>query len=584
MGLGAKQLFFKIMRLLDWIVLLATIFGITAYGMWKSRKKSDLSGYFSGHTLPWYTISLSVISTQASAVTFLSAPGQAYTDGMRFVLFYLGLPLAMIFVSAVMLPRYYKLNILTAYEFLETKFDVRVRVLIAFFFLVQRSLAAGISIAAPAIVLSVMLGWNSYLINVLNGGLVMVYILWGGSVAISQTQKLQMLTILIGMAIAGYLVVALLPAGVTFRDAMHIAGEGGKFNTMNFEFKWEDKYNLWSGLIGGFFLQLAYFGTDQSQVGRYLSGSSITQSRLGLLFNGLFKIPMQFGILFIGAMLYAFYHFYEPPIFFNPQEVKKLASQADKSALADLQKRHTEAFRYRKQQAENLLASYKAQDESAKESSRKKFVEADQKFQAVKKSYIALIKKTDSKAQTNDTNYIFLTYVNTYMPMGMVGLLVAVILFASMSTTASELNALASTTTLDIYKRAVFSKETEAHYLKASKFFTFFWGVLAIIIAQFALNIGTLIEVVNMLGSWFYGTILGVFLLAFFSKNLSSTAVFYGAILSEFLVICLSEDCQFFGLTPQLKIAYLWLNMIGCIGVILLSYMFGLCLRVLKIR
>ncbi len=558
---------------LDWFVLLATVISIIGYGMWKSRKKKGLSDYFSGHTLPWYTISLSVISTQASAVTFLSVPGQAYTDGMRFVLFYLGLPLAMIFVSAVMLPRYYKLNILTAYEFLETRFDMKVRVLIASFFLMQRSLAAGISIAAPSIVLSVMLGWNSYLVNFLNGGVVVFYILWGGSTAISQTQKLQMLTILIGMALAGYLVVALLPAHVSFTDAMHIAGEGGKLNTMNFKFEWNDRYNIWSGLIGGFFLQLAYFGTDQSQVGRYITGSSITQSRLGLLFNGLFKIPMQFGILFIGAMLYAFYQFYQPPIFFNPEEVRNLTTIADKKALLDLQNKHTEAFNYRKDKAEALLKTYKVPNEAHKDIARKDFKEADAAFQNVKKDYVSLMKKSNPKANTSDTNYIFLTFVNRYMPVGMIGLLIAVILFASMSTTASELNALASTTTIDIYKRALFPNATEAHYLYVSKILTFAWGMIAIVIAQFSLQLGTLIEVVNMLGSWFYGTILGVFLLAFFSKNiLSSNAVFIAAIVSEILII--SIDFKFFGLFPNINIAYLWLNMIGCIGVIMLSYLF----------
>jgi len=558
------------MSFLDWFVLISTVVGITGYGMWKSRKQKGLSDYLSGHTQPWYTISLSVISTQASAVTFLSVPGQAYTDGMRFVLFYLGLPLAMIFVSAVMLPRYYKLNILTVYEFLETRFDMKVRVLIASFFLVQRSLAAGISIAAPTIVLSVMLGWNSYVVNVLNGGLVVFYILWGGSTAISQTQKLQMLTILIGMGIAGYLVVALLPSNISFSDAMHIAGEGGKLNTMNFEFKWDDKYNIWSGLIGGFFLQLAYFGTDQSQVGRYLTGSSITQSRLGLLFNGLFKIPMQFGILFIGAMLYAFYQFYQPPIFFNPEEVRNLVRVADKEALAVLQYQHKETFLYRKQQAERLLETYKATDIRAQKIASHNFREADKEFQSVKKTYIAFMKKSNPKANLNDTNYIFLTFVNKYMPIGLIGLLVAVILFASMSTTASELNALASTTTIDIYKRALFPNATDAHYLYTSKLLTLMWGIIAIIIAQYSLQLGTLIEVVNMLGSWFYGTILGVFLLAFFDKRLSSNAVFFAAIICEGLII--STDLKFFGFAPSLNVAYLWLNMIGCLGVIVLSY------------
>jgi uncharacterized sodium:solute symporter family permease YidK len=364
---------------------------------------------------------------------------------------------------------------------------------------------------------------------------------------------------------------------------MHIAGEGGKLNTMNFEFKWDDRYNIWSGLIGGFFLQLAYFGTDQSQVGRYITGSSLTQSRLGLLFNGLFKIPMQFGILFIGAMLYAFYQFYQPPIFFNPEEVRNVTKKVDKEQLVQIENKYNQAFAERKEKVQKLLETYKKQDKNAQQVASQQFKEADKKIQGVRKEYIGLIKKANPKAypkdkdKPEDINYIFLTFVNTYMPMGLVGLLIAVILFASMSTVASELNALASTTTVDIYKRALFPHASEEHYLTVSKYLTFFWGVLAIVVAQLSFNLGALIEVVNILGSWFYGAILGVFLLAFFSRGLSSNAVFMGAILGETLVICL--HFQFFGLFPELKIAYLWLNMIGCVGVVVLSYFFELCLR-----
>ena len=557
------------MHFLDWLVLLSTVIGITIYGMWKSRKEEKLADYFSGRTLPWYTISLSVISTQASAVTFLSAPGQSYGDGMRFVLFYLGLPLAMIFVCAFILPIYYKANIVTAYQYLEMRFDMKVRILIASFFLIQRSLAAGISIAAPAIVLSVILGWDSFTLNLLNGGLVLFYTVWGGSKAISQTQKLQMLTILIGMGIAGYLVVALMPSQVSFQDAIHLAGEGGKLNTMNFEFRWDDKYNFWSGIIGGFFLQLAYFGTDQSQVGRYLTGSSLTQSRLGLLFNGIFKIPMQFGILFIGVMLYVFYQFAMPPIFFNNSELEKLRRSPQKELLEKLEAQHQKAYQYRQEVAIKLLEAHKVKDEAKTKEIKIAYLEADKAMKVVKKDFIDLLKKHDKSANTNDTNYIFLSFVNKYLPVGLIGLLIAVILFASMSTTASELNALASTTTIDIYKRALFPSASEAHYLLTSKVLTIFWGVVAIIIAQFSLEVGTLIEVVNMLGSWFYGTILGVFLLAFFTKNVTSNAVFIAAIVVETLVICI--DFKFFGLFPKLNIAYLWLTPLGAILVIFLS-------------
>jgi solute:Na+ symporter, SSS family len=564
------------MQLLDWVVLIGTVFFITLYGVWKSRKKQGLENYFSDKSLPWYTISLSVISTQASAITFLSAPGQAYSDGMRFVLFYLGLPLAMIFVSAVMIPRYYQMNVVTAYQFLESRFDVRVRVLTAFFFLIQRSLAAGISIAAPAIVLSVVLGWDTFYINIFTGGLVLFYTTFGGSAAISQTQKLQMITILLGMGLAGYLVVALMPSDVSFQDAMLIAGKSDKLNTMNFDFKWDDRYNFWSGIIGGFFLQLAYFGTDQSQVGRYLSGSSVAQSRLGLLFNGIFKIPMQFGILFIGAMLFVFYQFNQPPLVFSltQNELNQIRQSEYADEFAQLEQQQKSSFQKRQEKAKKLITASHQKDASLIASAENEFQLAEKEFKETKSELIKILKKHNPQFISNDTNYIFLNFVMKYLPAGLIGLLIAVIFFAAMSTTASELNALASTTTVDIYKRTIVTHQSEAHYLKMSKWLTIFWGLIAIMIAQVAVELGTLIEVVNILGSWFYGTILGVFLLALFSTSVRASAVFFSAIISQILVIMI--DFKFFGLTellgfPFKGVAYLWLNMIGCLLVMVLS-------------
>ncbi len=570
------------MQLLDWLVLVGTTLFITIYGLWKIKKEETIDGYLrSDHNLSWFTIMLSVISTQASAVTFLSAPGQAYNDGMRFVLFYLGMPLAMIFISVFIIPVYYRLNVVTAYEFLESKFDVRVRSLAVFFFLIQRSLAAGISIAAPAIVFSVILDWNSYFTNIVIGGIVVIYTVWGGSDAISQTQKLQMIVILTGMSIAGYLVVALMPTEVGFSDAMRLAGKSGKLNTMDFSFDLNDKYTIWSGLIGGFFLQMAYFGTDQSQVGRYLGGSSMTQSRLGILLNGIFKIPMQFGILFIGAMLFVFYQFTQPPIFFNSVEVHNLSKSKYKTEYQALETRHTQNFEQKKQAAQAYMQALRVPEHEKNADFKEKFIQIEKKYhetettqKAIRTEFLYLLKKNDPDANLKDVNYIFLTFVNTFLPVGLIGLLIAVILFASMSTTASELNALASTAIVDIYKRSINTQASDKHYIKMSKIFTILWGVFAIIIAQLSLHLGTLIEVVNMLGSWFYGTILGIFLMAFFwSKHTSSSAVFWSAIITEITVIAM--DYQII----PIKVAFLWFNVIGCLMVVVLSLALRLVFR-----
>lgn len=585
------------MQTLDWIILSLTIIIIVVYGIWKSRGSRNIENYLKGEkSLPWYTISLSVIATQASAVTFLSVPGQAYVDGMRFVLFYLGLPLAMIVISAVIVPVYYRLRVFTAYEYLESRFDLKTRVLTAFFFLIQRGLAAGVSIAAPAIVLSVILGWNITYINLFIGGLVIVYTVTGGSKAVSQTQKLQMITILTGMGIAGYLVVQMMPQDVNFGDALFLAGQTGKFNTMDFSFDLDNKYTLWTGLLGGFFLQMAYFGTDQSQVGRYLGGTSLSQIRLGLLFNGIFKIPMQFFILFIGAMLFVFYQFQQPPIIFNNSELDKIHNSKYAEKFHTLEQKHQEVFVAKKAKAKALVEARHHADTKKIQEAKQAFQEADIKAKALRGEVAEMLQEIDKQdtqklvklseeerleqntnyINSKDSNYIFLTFVTNFLPAGLVGLLIAVILSASMSTTASELSALASTTLIDMYKRMIYTQGSQKHYLRMSKVLIVFWGILAIIFAQLASHLGTLIEAVNILGSLFYGTVLGVFLLALFFKKVASNATFYAAIIGEVLVILIY--LQVFGF----KVAYLWLNMIGCLLVIILAFIFTLLLKTQK--
>ncbi len=580
------------MAIIDWIVLFGSIFLIVFYGLWKSRNNQTVEDYLTGgHTLPWYTISLSVIATQASAVTFLSVPGQAYVDGMRFVLFYLGLPISMVVIAGVIAPIYYRLHIITAYEFLEKRFDVRTRVLTAFFFLIQRGLAAGVSIAAPAIVLSVILGVNIFWINLFIGTVVVLYTVTGGSRAVSQTQKLQMITILIGMCIAGYLVVALMPSGVSFDDAMFLAAQSDKFNTMDLSFDLNNRYTLWTGLLGGFFLQMAYFGTDQSQVGRYLGGTSLTQIRLGLLFNGIFKIPMQFGILFLGAMLFIFYQFQVPPLIFNTSIKTKIENSSYQQEYAQLEQTNKQLFETHQQEALALIEGRKqGKSKEVLAVQKQNYLKSHEEARLLRAKTAQLIQKAEGKNPSRDfkqnldymnnldANYIFITFVMKYLPVGLVGLLIAAILMASMSTTASELNALASTSVIDMYKRIFRPNETEHHYMQISKLFTLFWGVLAIGFAQLASQLGTLIEAVNILGSLFYGTILGIFVLAFALKWVNARAVFLSGIVGEVLVIL--TYLEFFGF----KVAYLWLNMLGCILVLSLALLFHFLFAVLNVK
>lgn len=552
------------MSTIDWIVLVSTLAAIVLYGMWKSRGQKNIQGYLLGdQSLPWYHVMFSVMATQASAITFLSAPGQAYTDGMGFVQYYFGLPLAMIVICIVFLPIFHRLKVYTAYEYLENRFDVKTRALTAFLFLIQRGLAAGLTIYAPALILSSLLGWNIYLTNIFMGGLVITYTVAGGTKAVSYTQLQQMAVILFGMFIAGYLIVELLPEGVGFSEALSIAGESGKMNVISTKFDLNDKYNIWSGIIGGFFLALAYFGTDQSQVGRYLSGKSISQSRTGLLLNGMVKIPMQFFILLIGILLFSFYQFNERPLFFNPVAVEKVMKSEYANEFGHLQ------LEYNQRNSENSGNYIKLIDDNTSETEKEELKERvnhhESEMKNIRQEAINIIKKADPHADTNDTNYIFLNFVIHYLPIGIIGLLIAVIFSASWSSTASELNALASTSIIDFYKRFAKKEHSEKHYLRASKWATVLWGGFAILVAMFANKLGSLIEAVNILGSLFYGTILGIFLTAFFLKTVKGNAVFMAALLAEALVI----SFYLFDLT-----AFLWLNLIGCVLVMIFSILF----------
>lgn len=552
------------MRNLDWVVLIGSLLLIVVYGIWRSRGSKDMKGYLlSNNDMKWYTIAFSIMATQASAITFLSTPGQAYIDGMRFVQFYLGLPVAMVILSVTAVPLYHKLKVYTAYEYLESKFDLKTRALAAFLFLIQRGLAAGLTIYAPSIILSILLGWNIYLTNLVIGGVVIVYTTSGGSKAVGWTQFHQMIIITIGMLAALYMIIHLLPANVSFFDSVKVAGKLGKLNAIDFSFDLDNKYSFWSGIIGGLFLQLSYFGTDQSQVQRYLTGESVKQSRLGLLFNGIVKIPMQFGILFIGAMLFVFYQFVAPPLFFNPVETAKVKSGVHAEAYQKLESDYHRVFEQKKGRLNELVTSLHNDDEAGTEKLQEEITNDNSQIRQLRTQAADVISQNDPASDTNDTNYIFLSFVLAYLPAGLVGLVLAAILAASMSSTSSEINSLASTTIVDIYKRMINKEATEKHYLFITKTATVLWGVFAILFADFANKLGSLIEAVNILGSLFYGTILGIFLLAFYFKKIKSTPTFLAAIAAEIVVfIC-------FAFT---EISYLWYNVIGCLLVIIIAH------------
>ena len=545
------------MSLLDWIVLIGFLSFVVVYGILKTRGKKNLQEYLlADRKTPWYMVTLSIMATQASAITFLSTPGQAYVDGMRFVQFYLGLPIAMIILSITAVPIYHRLKVYTAYEYLEQRFDLKNRALGSILFLIQRGLAAGFTIFAPALIISVILGWNIDLTLITLGTLIVLYTASGGTDAVNKTHFLQMIIILVGMLSAFFMLINSLPQDVSFLDATKIAGKMGRLNAITFDFEWKDRYNFWTGLIGGTFLALSYFGTDQSQVQRYLSGKSITQSRIGLLANGIIKIPMQFCILFLGAMVFVFYQFVVPPLFFNSVETTKVKSSIYSEEYKNLETQFSNIHTEKQNELRALIqADRHNNDETLKRNIEK--IRGSQKAAIeIKEKAKQVIKKANPKADTNDTNYIFLSFVINVLPAGLIGLVLASILSASMSSTSAELNALASTTVVDIYKRMVKKDASEKHYLIVSKISTVLWGFVAIGFAMFANRLGTLIEAVNILGSLFYGTILGIFLIAFYFKKIGGNATFFSAIIAEIVVIA----CFLFT-----EIPYLWYNAIGCI-------------------
>lgn len=551
------------MSTIDWIVLIATLTVIVAYGVWKSRGTKSIDAYLlANKALPWYHVGLSVMATQASAITFLSAPGQGYSDGMRFVQFYFGLPLAMVVLCVTFVPIFHRLRVYTAYEFLERRFDIKTRALTAGLFLLQRGLSTGISIYAPSIVLSTILGVDITYTTIMLGVLVTLYSTYGGTRAVSYTQLLQMGIIFSGLIVAAIMVVNLLPKDVGFGDALHIAGRMGKLNAIDTSFDLNNRYNIWSGIIGGFFLQLSYFGTDQSQVGRYLTGSSITQSRLGLVMNALVKIPMQAFILLIGVLVFVFYQFHTPPVFFNKVEVAKVESTA---AYKALEAQHVQVHAEKKAQLSALTAALNKNDEAAADAAQAALLKTEEKVAAVRKEATSLMERTNPSADTNDTNYIFLGFVTRYLPVGMVGLLIAIIFLASMGSMASGLNSLASTTVVDVYRRLIHRSGNDKKYLDASRWSTVGWGVFCIGAALYASRLGNLIEAVNILGSLFYGTILGIFVVGFYVKWVGGPAVFWAAIVAEVFVVI----SWWLELT-----AFLWLNVIGCLLVVGFAVLF----------
>lgn len=551
------------MSTIDWVVLIITLLAIVSYGIYKSRGTENIDGFLLGNqSLPWYHVTLSVMATQASAITFLSAPGLAFSKGMSFVQFYFGLPLAMIVLCITFVPIFHRLKVYTAYEFLEKRFDLRTRALTAFLFLIQRGLSTGITIYAPSIILSTILNIDTTYTTIFIGGLVITYTVYGGTKAVSYTQLLQMSIIFTGLFMAGIMVVHLLPGNIGFTDALQIAGKMGRTNAIDWSFDWNNQYTVWSGLIGGFFLQLSYFGTDQSQVGRYLTGASVSQSRLGLLMNGLVKIPMQFLILMIGILVFAFYQFNQPPIFFNSYELNKIEKSSYSSEFNKIKADYADAFRVKQQHVKNLNASIEKEDEQGINTSRKILQTADQKTKAIREQAVQLMLKNDPKADTNDNNYIFLSFVTRYLPQGLIGLLIAIIFLASMGSTASALNSLTSTTVIDIYKRLIHKEATDQTYLNVSRWTTIIWGVFCIGMALYASKLGNLIEAVNILGSLFYGTILGIFIVAFYFKKIGGSATFIAAIITEVIIFS-------FWMTDVM--AFLWLNVVGCITLVIIA-------------
>jgi len=545
------------MAIIDWIVLLFTLLFIVGYGVWKTRGSKDVQDYIrGGNEAKWWTIGLSVMATQASAITFLSTPGQAFHSGMGFVQFYFGLPIAMVIICLVFIPIYHRLKVYTAYEYLEGRFDLKTRTLAAILFLIQRGLAAGITIFAPAIILSAVLGWDLLTLNIIIGILVIIYTVSGGTKAVSVTQKQQMAVIFIGMFAAFFIIIDYLPQDITFQKALKIAGASGKMKILDFSFDLNNRYTIWTGFIGGTFLMLSYFGTDQSQVQRYLSGKSIRESQMGLLFNGLLKVPMQFFILLVGVMVFVFYQFNAAPLNFNPTATEVVKQSVYGDEYSALEKKQIDIENKKK------IAQFQYAEDNTDQVALEQIQELNRLDVLNRKEAKDLILKADNNQETNDKDYVFIHFILNNLPRGLIGLLLAVILSAAMSSTASELNALASTTTIDLYKRNV-SKKSDKHYVTATKWFTLGWGILAILVASVANLFDNLIQLVNIIGSIFYGNILGIFLLAFFFKFIKGNAVFVAAIITQIVIVIV----WYIDILP-----YLWLNLLGCAIVMAIAF------------
>jgi SSS family solute:Na+ symporter len=546
---------------IDWIILSITLIFIVVYGSYVTRKNTNVQDYIKGgNDTKWWTIGLSVMATQASAITFLSTPGQAFHSGMGFVQFYFGLPIAMVIICVVFIPMYHRLKVYTAYEFLEGRFDVKTRTLTAILFLIQRGLSAGITIFAPAIILSAVLGWDLLLLNIIIGFLVIIYTVSGGTKAVNVTQKQQMIIIFLGMFIAFWMIVIQLPAEITFTKALEIAGASGKMKILDFSFDLNNRYTVWSGFIGGTFLMLSYFGTDQSQVQRYLSGKSVRESQLGMVFNGLLKVPMQFFILLVGIMVFVFYQFNTSPLNFNPKANEVVRKSSYNVDYLKLTEEHIEIENIKKALLTDGIQKHEIAEIQLLNS----------KDASLKEASKVIIDKINmenplEKIESNDKDYVFIHFILNNLPKGLIGLLLAVILSAAMSSTASELNALASTTAMDLYKRSNKFEKSESHYVKASKWFTLLWGIIAISVACIANLFDNLIQLVNIIGSIFYGNVLGIFLLAFFIKYVKGNAVFIAAIITQFLIIII----WYLDYLP-----YLWLNLLGCVLVMMIAVLF----------
>ncbi len=593
------------MGVLDWTILCGTLLFIVAYGVWRTKGSTNVNDYVrGGNEAKWWTIGLSVMATQASAITFLSTPGQAFHDGMGFVQFYFGLPLAMIIICLVFIPLYHRMKVYTAYEFLESRFDLKTRSLAAILFLIQRGLAAGITIFAPSIILSAVLGWDLRTLNIIIGTLVIIYTVSGGTKAVSVTQKQQMFIIMTGMFIAFFFILGYLPSDITFTKAMKIAGASNKLNVLDFSMDTSSRYTFWSGITGGLFLALAYFGTDQSQVQRYLSGKSIRESQLGLVFNGIFKIPMQFFILLVGVMVFVFYQYNPSPLNFNPSATQAVMSSTYAEDYKLLQEGQVSLEAEKRIAQNNFSAALEIKEYAAVEVAKQQIIKINEKDRANRIAAKKLIAQADETVETNDKDYVFIHFILNNLPKGLIGLLLAVILSAAMSSTASELNALGTITALDIYKRnkslgnRVLSfinlisfgyykgnkntVLTEKHYVHASKGFTLLWGIIAILIACIASLFDNLIQLVNIIGSIFYGNVLGIFLLAFFVKFVRGNAVFFAALLTQLIVCVVYYNLIHIYPSGEEKLGYLWLNFIGCALVMTIAIVFEIFDRMLS--